>query len=260
MKRNFLLILPIVSLFALSCEEDGPVVVPTENLPDAVFAQSLEMPLQATRTDNDILVNWTGEDIIEIKYEIFKKSESMQYSDEFIKTKLKQEANKTQLNSLARKGKGAHRFINLEPETEYEVVSLGKNKEGHTKLCRNTQMTYDKLPNNFEQRLSLEKATSVENRYYTTVVANCAGTYVHEAKSDIFIAAESENISDEEIIELLAYNFSGLNLADMRLYEEGCYIYYKNLEVNVEYEVVSYAVFEDGTSKICRDKITTKED
>ncbi len=247
--KRFLLILLIVFLSALSCEQEDPVDR------EVVFTQTLGVGTPRHRQDHAVYIEWTGEDIVEIKYDVFDKLESSRYSDKEIRSKLGLKVYGEQMSELEQTGKTRCEFLTLLSETEYEVVSLAKNSKGFTKLCRETLMT-DRIPNSFEQVLSLER--TAENDYYMTVIANCTGTYIRKAQSGIFVAAESENIPDEEIIDNLTYEFSAMELVSIYSFE-GCSISYKDLDVNVEYEVVSYAIHRDGTSKICRDKITTKE-
>ncbi len=256
MKKKLFLILPIIFLFVWSCDEE-PVVseppTPSKPRPEAVFSQKVDV-VTYDGTYYNLCVEWTGEDIIEVKYDLAEKSKFG--SDDEVKDWLSvigARLQESDLSKLQTEGRCEMTLGILNPDTEYELVALATNSQGHTKLCRDTQTTSPK--NAFIQKLSL---MSDSRDSVAVIVGNYIGSNLIAVKSGVFRADESANFSDNDIINNLTYVFDDVELLFVQNNGTSGYdIYYDNLQEDVEYEVAAYATFMDGTTQLCRDKIIT---
>ncbi len=272
MKRIELFLLAIAAVFSLmtACEENKPDAPSTENPSvghlnsDYWFTQTLEMngklaeDLVGIPTRDLIFIIWEGEGIESIRYDYFESHESKDISDDDIRKNLTKEVDDRDMQRL-KEERVINEFFDSKPETEYEVVSLATFKDGTTKLCRDIRMSNDSLPNRFEQYLELPYDGWTEQMPDNTVCAYYDGNYVKAAKNGIFLASESASISDEDIVDMLTYEFTDDDLLAIYNFSIAgpCCIFFKDLEFNTTYEVVAFATFDDGKTQLCRGTIKT---
>ncbi len=115
----------------------------------------------------------------------------------------------------------------------------------------------EKGGNRFEQRLEIAYGGYIQ---YNSIYAYYDGENVKSVKYRIFSAPFSEDISDEDIVKELEYELTGEDLAPVNNPDTVCRILFDDLIPDETYEVAALATFEDNTTRLCRNSISTGDD